>query len=845
MNHFRGMKFLTRTYPLRTRVIVALASLCGILVTVSLDLALPNIELSYLYSFPLLSLTWAFGLRAGIPAACVVAAMSSYINELDLHRGFWWETAAGIILLGGYILSVWLFNRMVALSARAVRESQNRYLAEASRIFAASLDADVAVTTLAALCAPRIAEWCAIYLAEDDGRMRLAAVAHADPARAAVWRDLDRRYPIRVGDGGPLSLVMGSGRPKLIPDLQAVLRLFAQDPVHHNELSQFGFRSSICLPLNAHGTALGTLSLVKGTSGPPFDEGDVSFAEDLSLRAASAIENARLYTQARRAARSMEFVSEASKTLAASLDSERIFYNITHLAIQDFCDWCALNLLQPAGIVTAAIAHIDATKQGAIDDLRRTSYIRADAPLGAAHVIRTGHTEQFEFSDEMLLRTLGDPTHISAVRSLGYGRALVVPLMARGNTLGSLTFTRTRTRTPFDEHDIAIAEEVARRAAMALENARLYEREHHVADTLQRASLPASLPIVPGLQFDAAYMPGARESDIGGDWYDAFSLPDGRIVFSIGDVSGRGLQAAVTMGKVREALRAFAIAADSPRDVLLAADRALQLDSRPAIVTAIIGVLNPVTHELRYASAGHPPPLLALASGEIQKLAAGGLPLGLRDDDAIPEYHLMLPINSSLLLYTDGIIERERDLISGERELADALAAEVQNPSESPAESIYKRICDRAAEDDIALLYIHVTSIEHRPLSLRVPAVAASARFLRQVIERYATSSGMDRDRIFDLQVATGEAVANAVEHAYGVDSGDIVLTMHIEHGDLLLEIKDNGTWRRTREEGRGRGLELMRALADGLDVITVAGSTEVRLRFGLADTPAITTRAG
>ena len=238
------------------------------------------------------------------------------------------------------------------------------------------------------------------------------------------------------------------------------------------------------------------------------------------------------------------------------------------------------------------------------------------------------------------------------------------------------------------------------------------EREHRASAAFQEAALPSRMPIVPGMQFGAIYRAAKSEALVGGDWYDAFRLEDGRIVLSIGDVMGSGLLAAVTMGAVRQALRGAAQILADPIEILDAADRALRSEQPDRIVTAFVGILDPITLVLTYGSAGHPPPLLRTAAGEITALSGSGLPLGLRSMQTLePEnpHSIILDDSSLIVLYTDGLIEATRDIEVGENKVRQALqSAEVWN-AENPAAAISDHVLDEVV-DDVAILTIRIES---------------------------------------------------------------------------------------------------------------------------------------
>ncbi len=198
----------------------------------------------------------------------------------------------------------------------------------------------------------------------------------------------------------------------------------------------------------------------------------------------------------------------------------------------------------------------------------------------------------------------------------------VFPLVARGKKLGVMRVAGAAVE-PDAESGLDVWDELALRIAVSVDAGQVYAREHLVADTLQRALLPERLPIDDHLTFDAAYLPGAEEAIVGGDWYDAFRIPDGRIAFSIGDVAGHGLRAAIVMGEVRQAFRAAALNPNSPSLVLERANTIVNMRANPVMVTAIFGIADPREGTITYASAGHPSPVLALPDGEAHVLPEG------------------------------------------------------------------------------------------------------------------------------------------------------------------------------------------------------------------------------
>jgi serine phosphatase RsbU (regulator of sigma subunit)/anti-sigma regulatory factor (Ser/Thr protein kinase) len=408
-----------------------------------------------------------------------------------------------------------------------------------------------------------------------------------------------------------------------------------------------------------------------------------------------------------------------------------------------------------------------------------------------------------------------------------------IPLVARGRTLGLMRIGRDLSAA---DAEVDLWAELALRIATALDAAQIYAREHHVADTLQRALLPERLPVDDRLAFDAAYLPGASEAIVGGDWYDAFRLPDGRIAFSIGDVAGHGLRAAIVMGEVRQAFRAAALNPNSPSLVLERANTIVNMRANPVMVTAIFGIVDPRDGVLTYACAGHPAPLLALPGGTVQMLPKDGLPLGILDEVGASDWTFTLPPGALFALYTDGLIEYSRDVIEGEARLAEALAAATAERGADPAQTLLARVfAAQGNTDDVATLIVALADVPDRSFGSTFSALPMAVPLVRRSMERYARSLGLDEDACFALLTATGEAIANAVEHAYLGAPGVVRVQAHAGEDVLTVTVEDEGKWKPAqRRDERGRGLPLMRALMDAVEIRTHQARTEVRLTMAL-----------
>jgi len=577
------------------------------------------------------------------------------------------------------------------VTERKAIEKQHRLLADAGEILAASLDVERTLPALAELAAGCCADVCLIHLRDRNGKPRLVAAWHADPARHATVAD----------DASALRheivLAMAAGEPVFEPQLEG------------EQWAKLDARSMIIAPLAARGVVLGAITLLAAGDSRPLGADEVRLAELLAKRAAVTVDTARLYGEERRLARMREVVARASEVLTSSLDLGVLIGRLADVLIAELADEVTI-ALDPDRVV-----------------VRRRTELDPGAP-----------------SVKVLLRH-------------------------RDVELGSLTL---RARAAFSPDDAILLGELAARASVAIENAQLYEREHRVAVTLQRAMLPAILPAVEGLTFDAVYFPGATEAEIGGDWYDAIELPDGRVVVSIGDVTGRGLTAAVIMGRMRQAIETLATYESDPGRLLDAADNVLRRTHPDAIVTALVGVVDPGTHTLAYATAGHPTPIVRAPDGTTRQLPGRGLPLGLRDGYQPASAAVVLPPGALVVFFTDGLVESTRNIAEGERRVFAALHDPAVADGAAPAAALVARVLDDGIRDDVAVLTMRVSGAPSAgpgwTLRWRFdPRDPRSTYEVRDAFVETLSSFGRDLD-IRAAELVFGELVGNAVRHAHG-----------------------------------------------------------------------------
>ncbi len=364
----------------------------------------------------------------------------------------------------------------------------------------------------------------------------------------------------------------------------------------------------------------------------------------------------------------LTFIAESSAVLARSLDLRATLDALVKLVVPQFGDCAWVIVYEGGALRTVAMTHDDPARAASVERLLGACFIEAVSEPKA-------HAACAPFSVEIASETISDfvkPEFREAFAQLGLRTACVVPMQGPHGRIGYVAIASAGA-SRCDELDMPVLAEMGVRAALAVQNARLYERERRVAALLQAAQLPERLPEIAGVRLSAKYVAASDDAKIGGDWFDAFALPDGRLVLTIGDVMGHGLKSVATMGAMRRSLRGIAAVVQDPAAMLDAASATLRLDGGEEVVTACVAVFDPPTGRLAYASAGHPPPLLRDPEGSTVWLHAPELPLGLRPRDSVRSSSVALRPGSTVVLYTDGLVEIERDILTGERRLLTAL----------------------------------------------------------------------------------------------------------------------------------------------------------------------------
>ena len=576
---------------------------------------------------------------------------------------------------------------------------------------------------------------------------------------------------------------------------------------------------------------LGVLTLAF-VNHPELSEPDLRFLSTLAGLTAQALERAQVFEHEREALRAAEagrerlsLLSEVTRLLSSSLEPTTVIRRTMSLVEGRLADSCVVQVPGDLGL-----ARLDVQEsRGSEADSPGSEFegVAFDSPAPAAVAYRTGRTQLAPLEDT-------DDSNPQAVSTV-----LAVPLTANGEVIGVMTFIDGPGRM-FEADDVSLATEVASRTGVALSNATRFQREHVVAEVLQRAVLPDSLPAVEGLRLDAEYRAGVAGSYAGGDWYDLFELGNDSIFFSVGDVMGKGAPAAALMGQVRSAIRAYAVSGESPSDVLSSLDRMFNTLVEDRVVTAVVGTITPSTGRVVLSNAGHPPPLVVRGDGTVtfcplqhSLLIAAGL-----NGSPRPREDLVLDRGDSLVMYSDGLIERRGELITNGMERLGAAATTIARSGwpDRAAVTFASMLSNEERTDDVVVLCINYSGITEQGITappegttrdgmatLHLEPVVESTPVARHWIAAHLRELPADVSSCAAL--LTSELVTNAVLHA----ATPMCVTLHILPDRIRVDVADgNSSYPAIKDYGRdaatGRGLTLFNTLASDWGIQSVDG---------------------
>jgi PAS domain S-box-containing protein len=459
-----------------------------------------------------------------------------------------------------------------------------------------------------------------------------------------------------------------------------------------------------------------------------------------------------------------------------------------------------------------------------------------EAERGTPVVIGSALEEVVARGTPVTLQELPPGTALDpAIEAAEVSSLMASPLLVKGRVAG-LVEVGARAARRFTLEDESLLILMADRAGLAIEHARAYERELSNVEMLQRSLLPDRLPRLDGIQLAAIYKPGGAER-VGGDWYDAIQLEGGRVGVAMGDVVGHGIGAAALMGQLRHAMRAYALEGNSPAGVLDRLDRVVRSLDGGQMATLLYLVMDEDHSSVTYASAGHVPPLVISPDGEAEYLqTAPNPPLGVFESPEHTEKREKLAPGSTIVLYTDGLVEeRGVSIDQGLEALRLAASQDTCHPYELCERLVAAMLAIHPANDDIAVLAMRALPVTPLPLHLEIPSDPTQLGKMRRDLGSWLREAGVVGEVVETIQMACHEACSNAIEHGYAFGDGVLWVDAELDENRVILTVRDEGHWIERGADGppryRGNGLPLMHALMDSVELTHKNGAgTAVRM---------------
>lgn len=516
--------------------------------------------------------------------------------------------------------------------------------------------------------------------------------------------------------------------------------LAVDDSVVARDLS-FETRFTVPAPLREHGIVSAATVVLWGPLEPvgvlgvysnqrrDFTGDDLAYLRSVANVVGAAMSRSHSETalraeqaRAQAAQERLAFLADASAALTESLDSRATLEKVAFLAVPRLADWCSVEVHLDPAAPERVVAHVDPAKVALAEELNRRYPPDPDAATGAPYTLRTGESQLWpEIPESLVVETARDPEHAQVLMDLGLRSAMVVPLIARGRVIGAMTLVAAESARNYDDLDLALGEDLGRRAAVAIENARLYEEHERVATTLQASLLPPTNPVIPGLEVATAYR-AAGGIPIGGDFFDVFETVDGWAV-AVGDVCGKGTEAAWITGLARHTLRAAAVRDVEPHRVLAVMNDAMlgqvpefrfctMVTARVEMPTVVVPAPASGAVRLTVATAGHPAPMILRASGAVEVVNVSGTMLGMFESLTFPSQTVELLGGDTIVFFTDGAVEaRSGDAVLGEDGLATLLAGLAGATAAEVVDALDRAVLDfqhGVRHDDLALVAIRV-----------------------------------------------------------------------------------------------------------------------------------------
>lgn len=665
-----------------------------------------------------------------------------------------------------------------AIEVHGLADAATRFLSETSTVLSSSLNRGTIVNRLVQTAVDRFCELCVIHSLDDDGVMHLEGIA---------GRRGEDSQP--AGLDGVLADVLRSRQPAL-----------------HLSGPVAGTRSTIVVPILVGASCAGTVAFLESEKPSSFVARDVDVAVVVVRQLAMALENIKTFEREQKVTERFRYLARVTERLFTTLDSTKMLQFLTESIADGFAEYSvAASLVENRLRIVAACgvrhpAFGDETERDLIANLQERRSILVGPQLDVRRTLNLGPLSEM-------------------VRPLSW---LMVPLFSGDAVYGAIVCCSNR--HPYDPGDLELAEEIGRRASLALEHAESFAREQRITRTLQQATLPTQLASVEGATLSAVYRPAESDLRVGGDWYDSFDLDDRRVLLTVGDVTGHGLQASIVMGKLRHAINVIAMFERNPTRILNAAERILLRRYPGSVATAFIAIVDSARDTITYANAGHPYPIARRADGSLQELRAEGLPVGLRSmgEDSSPVTE-SLGDTRMLVFYTDGLTDATHDTLAGEKLLRQAIASDVVFFVGSPARFIESFCVRTQSSDDLAVLTLNFVQCKRWGFESRDWRAARAAR--REFV-RYIEATAAPTSDLKAAELIFGELAANLAQKAGPIEiavdwrAQRAVLHM-IGHGDGVAA---SGGREADLLTEHGRAFWLVQRLGAELDVATLPG---------------------
>ena len=660
----------------------------------------------------------------------------------------------------------------IAAETDGQAEADTRFISEVATVLASSLNRAIITNRLVQVSVDRFCDVCAVHTFGDDGSMDVEAIAA-------------RRGTLQIG-ASALEEDAREARRTRQP------RLLGRTP---------NARSAIVVPLFVGASCIGVLSFLESERLSAFAARDLDVAVVVGRQLAMALEIIKTLERERHVTNRFRLLARITERLFTTLDRPKMLELLLEGLCKGFADYAVA-----AGVSDGRVSVLAAS--GTSARIREEAAREILVALSKRRSILIGNAGEVEAGAE----EAGPLYESTPPRSW-----IMVPLLAGDAPFGALICC-SNVRC-YDTDELRMIEEVGRRASLALEHAESFARERRLIQTLQQATLPTRLARVEGAVLSAIYRPAASESKVGGDWYDAFDLDEYRVLLTVGDVTGHGLEASIVMGKLRHSINVVAMYESDPARILDAAERILLRRYPNAVATAFAAIFDSRQRTLTYANAGHPYPYLRRRDGTIEELEADGLPIGLRSQAPAFAARTRLVTDASLLaFFTDGLTEATRDTLVGEKLLREALCTDAILYVENPAEFVEGFCLSDPSPDDVAVLLLNfVESARWAFDSVDFQAARLARKGFLARLEASA-QPGVD---LKAAELIFGELTANVAQHAAG--QIDVALEWS---GNAVLHVIDRGRGYVYAERSaadpwteHGRGLWLIEQLGAALSV--------------------------